>query len=468
MELQKLHQRTILTQSLKPIQKILYGFGDTGFSLTSTIIGAYFAIFLTDVVGISAGVAAIAIFIGKTWDYLNDPMVGYLSDRTRTRWGRRRPFLLFGALPFALLFALLWTRPPIANETTLVIYYAAAYVLYDTASTFVSMPYFALTPELTEDYDERTSLTSYRMFFSIVGSLVAFTVPIMIVGSMRPENASKVFLMGAIFALISAIPIWVVFFSFRERSHYMSQEQPKLRDSLRAALKNRPFIFGAVIFLLTWVCIDILQVGLLYFIKYVVQLEEQSDLLMATIFVTAIFALPVWNWVSRRWNKRAAYVAGIAFWAVVQLVLITLNPATSLSFVLVLCFLAGIGVGAAHVLPWSILPDAVEWDEWQTGERHEGMFYSLVTLAQKVASSVAIPLMLVILDITGYIPNSAQQPTSALTGIRLVLGPIPATLLLIGIIFAILYPLNREQFRQVVKDLELRRSEARISPQGDD
>ncbi len=457
-----------MQQRLKPIQKILYGFGDTGFSLTGTIIGVYFLMFLTDVVGIPPGLAAIAIFIGKTWDYINDPLIGYLSDRTRSRWGRRRPFLLFGPLPFALMFILLWTRPPIADDMTLVFYYAAAYVLYDAASTFVSMPYFALTPELTEDYDERTSLTSYRMFFSIVGSLIAFTIPIAIFSSMRPENAPRVLLMGVIFAVVSAIPIWVVFFNTRERSQFAAQKQPRLRDSFRAALKNRPFVFGAVIFLLTWVSVDILQAGLMYFIKYVVRLEAQSDMLMGTIFITAILALPVWNWLSRRWNKRMAYVAGISFWAVVQLVLITLTPETDITFVFFLCFLAGIGVSAAHVLPWSILPDAVEWDEWQTGERHEGIFYSLVTLIQKVATSVAIPLTGVVLQVTGYIPNSADQPTSVLTGIRLILGPIPAALLLIGILFAIFYPLSREQYHQVVSELEIRRAAAHTSAGGEE
>src|SRR5512138_2602068 len=154
--------------------KLLYGSGDTGFSLTSTIIAAYFAIFLTDVVGIAPATVAIAIFIGRSWDYFNDPLIGYLSDRTRSRWGRRRPFLLFGALPFALFFAMMWYRPAIQGEVGLAIYYAAAYVLFESAATFVYMPYFALTPELTSNYDERTSLTSYRMFFSILGSLVAF------------------------------------------------------------------------------------------------------------------------------------------------------------------------------------------------------------------------------------------------------------------------------------------------------
>jgi GPH family glycoside/pentoside/hexuronide:cation symporter len=441
--------------------KILYGFGDTGFSLTLTIIGAYFAIFLTDVVGIAPGTAAIAIFIGRSWDYINDPLIGHLSDRTRSRWGRRRPFLLFGALPFAVLFAMMWYSPPLENQIALAAYYAIAYVLFESAATFAYMPYFALTPELTSNYDERTSLTSFRMFFSILGSLVAFTIPLMIIGSFNPENAGRVFRMGIIFALVSAIPLLFAFFGTRERQEYTDQKPPRLQASFKAAFKNRPFVFGMVIFLLTWVSIDILQVTLLYFIKYVVVRESSSDLIMAVIFVTAIFFLPFWEWASRRWNKRVAYGAGIAFWALVQLTLITLSPATPLGLIVGLCALAGVGISAAHILPWSIIPDAIEWDEWQTGQRHEGMFYSLIMLSNKVASSLAIPLVLLVLQATGYTPNAAVQPQSALWGIRLSMGPIPAVLLIAGIVFAALYPLSRESHRRIVAELEERRSIAK-------
>ncbi len=450
-----------MSERLSRLTKILYGFGDTGFSLTTTIIGAYFAIFLTDVVGIAPGTAAIAIFIGRSWDYINDPLIGHLSDRTRTRWGRRRPFLLFGALPFALSYALLWFRPPLESQALLAGYYALAYVLFESAATFVYMPYFSLTPELTSSYDERTSLTAYRMFFSILGSLVAFTIPLMIVGTFRPENAPRVMLMGAIFAVASALPLLVVFLGTRERREYQELKQPSLRQSLRAAVGNRPFVFGMVIFLLTWVAIDLLQVSLLYFIKYVVQREADSDLIMAVIFVTAILVLPFWEWTSRRWNKRLAYAAGIAFWVVVQLILITLNAGTALPLIVGLCALAGIGVSAAHVLPWSIMPDAIEWDEWKTGERHEGMFYSLVTLAQKVASSITIPLVLLMLQATGYAPTAEFQPGSALVGIRVVIGPLPALLLMGGIFFALLYPLSRESHQRIVAELEARRSAAK-------
>jgi GPH family glycoside/pentoside/hexuronide:cation symporter len=445
-----------MPQKIPLTLRLIYGFGETGVSLTTTIISAYFAIFLTDVVGIAPATAAIAIFIGRSWDYINDPLIGNLSDRTRTRWGRRRPFLLFSALPFALSFILMWYRPHLENQAFLAAYYAFTYVLFDAAATAVYMPYCALTPELTSDYDERTVLTSYRMFFSVLGSLVAFTIPLLIIGSFQPQNAGRVLQMGILFATASALPQLLVFGGTRERPEYSNLAQVGFLESLKAAIKNRPFVFSVVIFLLTGVSVDILQVTLIYFIKYVVQREAQSNLVMAVIFVTAALALPFWVWISRRWNKRLAYSVGVAFWAVVQVGLMFLNPTTTLRVILFLCMLAGMGVSAAIVLPWSIIPDAIEWDEWHTGKRHEGMFYSLVTLAQKVASSVAIPLVLLILQVTGYTPGVSQTPSSLL-GIRLAIGPIPALLLCTGIIFAVFYPMGRESHRRMVQELEARR-----------
>ena len=439
-------------------RKWMYGSGDFGFSITSTIVVAYFAIFLTDVVGIRPGIAAIAIFIGRSWDYINDPLFGYISDRTRTRWGRRRPYLLFGPIPFAIVFALMWWRPPIQGDVALVVYYAFIYVLYDAAATMIYMPYFALTPELTSDYDERTSLTSVRAFFSILGSLVAFTIPLMIVNGFSPDHASNILRMGIIFAIVSAIPLYVVFFGTRERPEFMNLKQPGLVESIRDSLQNRPFIFSAVIYLFTWVTVDILETFLLYFIKYVVNRESNSDLIMATIFIVAIIALPLWVWTSRRLNKRLAYIIGMVFFGAVLLVMINLTSTTPLYLLLILCVLAGIGVSAAHIIPWSIIPDAIEYGELKTGERHEGMFYSLISLSQKVASSVAIPLALLVLDRTGYIPNSTQQPASAVQGIRILAGPIPAAMMCIGILFAILYPLGRERYTQIARELEDRRS----------
>jgi GPH family glycoside/pentoside/hexuronide:cation symporter len=439
-------------------RKWMYGSGDLGFSITSTIIGFYFLFFLTDVVGVNIKIAGLAIFIGRTWDYINDPLFGYISDRTRSRWGRRRPFLLFGPIPFAIFFTLMWWKPPFQGDFALVFYYTVIYILYDASATMIYMPYFALTPELTSDYDERTSLTSVRAFFSLLGSLVAFTIPLMIVGNLSPENTNNVLIMGLVFGIASAIPLWFVFFGSQERPEFMHQKQPGLLESIRASIHNRPFLFSAAIYLFTWVSIDILQASILYFIIHVVNQENNNMIIMASIFVIAMIALPLWTWVSHRLNKRIAYIIGVAFLAAVLLVLVTLTPATPIYFIVFLCILAGIGVSAAHVMPWAIIPDAIEYDELKTGERHEGMFYSFISLSQKIASSFAILMVSQVLGATGYIQNSTQQPASAVLGIRIVIGPLPAFMLCIGILFAVLYPLGRERYTQIAQELEQRRA----------
>jgi len=371
---------------------------------------------------------------------------------------------LFGGLRFAGVFAMLWWRPPFSSPFALAVYYAAAYLLYDTGATLVYMPYFALTPELTPDYDERTSLTSYRMFFSIAASFVAFTVPLMIVGAFRPENASRVWLMGGLFGLASALPLFGVFLGTREKEEFAAQERPKALASLAAAVKNRPFRLSLLIYLFTWMSMDLMQMIILYFVKHAIGREGESDLLMGTIFGAAILSLPLWNLAARRWDKRLAYVVGVAFWAVMQMVIMSFGPSTPLGLIVAVCALAGVGVGAAHVLPWSILPDAVEYDEWKTGTRHEGTFYSLVTLAQKVASSAAVPLALLLLQATGYTATAETQPASAVRAIRIITGPIPLALLSCGIVCAVLYPIGREEFAKITAELAARRTRAGEKP----
>lgn len=446
-----------MTRTLPRVTKWLYGAGDTGFSLSSTAIAVYFGIFLTDVVGVSAFAVGTILLIARSWDYINDPIIGYLSDITRTKWGRRRPFLLFGALPFGVAFAFLWWTPSALSGTYLVAYFAVMYVLYDTAASVLYMPYYALTPELTPDYDERTSLTSHRMFFSILGSLLVFGGASLITGDSVPANRERYFLLGVVIAAVSVVSILITFFGTRERPRNMVEAQPKLLESLRAVRNNKPFLFGLGIYITTWVAIDMMQAVLLYFVEYVLNREAQSSFILGTIFVSAIATLPLWGALTRRWGKRKTYVFGITFWIVIQSVLVSLGPGTPLWLILSMCALAGVGVGAAHVLPWAMLPDSMEWDELHTGTRHEGMHYSTITLGKKIASALAIPAVFYLFGFSGFEANVAEVSSGVMITIRLLAGPVPALLLGGGIFLATRYPLDRAAYDRVLGELEKRR-----------
>jgi glycoside/pentoside/hexuronide:cation symporter, GPH family len=449
---------SIKAEKLPLITKLMYGVGDAGINMADTMVGLLFAIFLTDVVGLRPALAALAVFIGRSSDYINDPIIGYISDRTRTRWGRRRPFLLWGALPFVLAYILLWWHPPFESQVWLAIYYGVAFILYDTTATILYMPYFALTPELTSDYDERTTLTTYRMAFSILGGMIAFVVPLAIIGSMTPANAGRVLAVGAGLAFISILPMLVVFFGTSERTEFQQQEQPKLKDSILAAFKNRPFLFALGIFMLTYAALDIVQSTLLYFLKHQMHLEAQGDLIFGLLFVAALLSLPFWNWAARHWDKQKAYIGGMVFLGLMVIGLGIIRPEWGLPATLVLSASAGIGVGAIQVLTWAMIPDTVEWDELHTGQRHEGMYYSLVTLGRKIAASLALPLVLLVLDWTGYAAAAETQPASAILGIRLLIGPIPAVFLGAGIIFALFYPLGRNRHAELRAEISMRQA----------
>ena len=437
--------------------KLMYGVGDMGVNLADTMVSLLFAIFLTDVVGLRPALAAVAVFIGRTMDYVNDPIIGYLSDRTHSRWGRRRPFILFGLLPFLLAYMLLWWIPPVSSQIGLAIYYGFAFILYDTAATVIYMPYFALTPELTQDYDERTTLTSYRMAFSILGGMIGFVVPLALIGTMDPENARKIMMVGTGVGLVSILPLLLVFFGTRERPLSQIETRPSFFKSFLAAVKNKPFVFSLIIFTFTWMALDILQSTLLYFLKYRMHLAEQSDLIFGLFYVAALISIPFWEWAARHWNKQKAYIAGMIFLALVTISMGLSRPEWGITAMLIFGTLAGFGLGAVQILTWAMIPDGIEVDELETGQRHEGMFYSLVTTIRKIAASISLPLILLVLDWTGYNANLTEQPSRAIHGIQALIGPIPSVFLAVGILFALLYPLTRERHAQVLNELEKRR-----------
>lgn len=456
--------------------KVIYGTGDLGIAGWGTLRQIFYAIFLTDVVGLEARLASYAALIGVLWDAINDPLVGMLSDRINTRWGRRRPFLLFFSIPFGLAFLLMWWAPPWNNQIVLAIHMTLAYIISDTLQTLVAVPFYTLTPEMTPDYDERTELTTYRMFFNLVISLVVAVAAPMIKNAALQSGltlSQSYLLISGLFGGIGAIPFIAIFFFVRERHPNPPKETHSLRKITETAWQNIPFRFATGLYMLNWMTVDMVSLMLPYFLTYWIAEGKlaaemnvfganisQDSVILGLMFITAIAALPVWNWISKKTSKRKAYIFGMLFWMGVQSLIIIVKPGQTI-FILILTILAGISISTAHVLPEAIFPDVLEWEELRTRNRHEGVYYGIKNFSRKLSGAVTIFLVLQLLGWFGYQspPQGAtvfQQSDVTVTVIRILTGPFGALLLFSSIIIAWFYPLTREKHARIRK-LLLRR-----------
>jgi GPH family glycoside/pentoside/hexuronide:cation symporter len=456
--------------------KIIYGTGDIGLANWSTLRQIFYAIFLTDVVGLEARLASVAAVIGLIWDAINDPLVGMLSDKVQSKWGRRRPFLLLFAIPFGLAFLLMWWAPPWENQLVLAAHMMLAYIISDTLQTLVAVPYYTLTPEMTQDYDERTELTTYRMFFNLVASLVVA------VGAPEIRNAAlasgltikqSYLLISGLFGGLGALPFLVMFFFVKERYSKPSEQSPTIKEITETVWQNVPFRFATGLYMLNWMTVDLVALMLPFFLTYWIAQGKlaaelsvfgnsisQESVILGLMFITAIAALPFWNWISKITSKRKAYIFGMSFWMVVQILIITVQPG-QITYILVLTVLAGISISTAHVLPEAIFPDVLEWEELRTRRRHEGVYYGAKNFLRKLTGALATFIALQALGWFGYQspPPGAdvfQQIPAAISTIRILTGPFGAVLLLSSIVIAWFYPLTREKHARIRKLLKKR------------
>ncbi len=460
--------------------KLVYGTGDWGTAGYGTLRQIFYAIFLTDVVGLDPRLASVAALVGIVWDAINDPLVGMLSDRVRTRWGRRRPFLLWFSIPYGLSFLLLWFAPPFDGQVAKAIFITIAFMISDTMETLVAVPFSALTPELTPDYDERTSLTGFRMFFNLAISLVtAVAAPAIVDGVIAGGGTQQqgYLVTAAIFGGMAAIPFLLIFAVVRE--HQLTPEQThqaSFIETVRTAWANIPFRFATAVYMLNWITFDlvalVLPFYLLYWISHGNLLAQASvfgislpieSAVFAILLITAVAVLPVWVWISNRFSKQTAYMVGMIFWAIVQLVIFSIQPG-QVNLVLFMSFLAGISVSSAHLLPDALFPDVIEWDELRTRRRAEGIYYGVKNFIRKLTGALAIFIGLQTLGWFGYQtpPEGAtqfMQPESALMAIRVLIGPFGAILLFSAVTMAWFYPLTRERHARIRTLLEKRRAQ---------
>jgi glycoside/pentoside/hexuronide:cation symporter, GPH family len=430
-------------------RKLLFSTGDLSTSLPLAILMFFQFVFLTDVAGLRPDIAGWAVGLGKIWDAINDPLFGLISDRLRTRWGRRRGVLLFGAVPLGLSFMLMWVVPPL-NQLGLAVYYTLTFIVFDSVFTFIHVSYNSLTPEITPDYDERSSLNGYRMIFNISGTLGAIILAT-ILGWTISDKRVLYPILGVGLGLAAMVPPFIVFKVTREKP---AEEQPAplpVREAIAATLSNRPFWMVMGLYLLSWTTASMLAAVLVYFVQYYLLAADQANYFVLTFEFSAILFIPLWVWVAQKADKRRAFIWGSLSWIVVLAGLMLVGP-RQVAPVYLLAVLGGSGLATAFVIPWSMVPDIIEYDQLKTGQRREGAYYSFASFFQKLATAIAIWAMGQMLAVTGYITPTAAvplpvQPPAAVMAIRWFIGPIPIVLLLLGIAFAWGYPITRESHR---------------------
>ncbi len=446
-------------QRLPILTKLAFGAGDIGPAIVAAVNGFFLNAFLLQVAKLDPVSVGIIFLIAKIWDSVNDPIIGWLTDHTATRWGRRRPWLLFGAIPFGLAFWMHWIVPPL-DSTGLFWYYLIVAILLDTAFTAVNVPYTALTPELTADYDERTSLNTFRFSFSIIGGVIAAALHLPIV-SMFPDPKIGNAVSAAIWSFFLIVPNFITF-AFTKETHFKQSDTEEIPffEGLKTAFSNRAFIYVTVIYLLSWLCIQFVQNNLYLYVQFWIGPEaaSQFSLLVIGVQFSAFIFILIWSKVSEKLGKQGVYYAGMGFWILVEIAIFFI-PRGNITPLYVLAPLAGVGVAVGYLIPWSMLPDVIELDELETGQRREGLFYGFFVLLQKLGISLGIAMSNFALAAAGFNADLPAQPESVLTTLRIFVSFVPAAILLLSFLVVRAYPITRARHAEIRAQLAARKPE---------
>lgn len=530
-------------EKLNLTTKIAFGAGDIGPALTANVLVFFLLYFFTQVAGLPPGLAGSILMLGKISDAINDPIVGMMSDRTKSKWGRRIPWMLWGTIPFAMIFFAQWLVPHFSdvdqvNDWFLFGYYVIVGILFNIAYTAVNLPYAALTPELTQDYNERTSLNSFRFSFSIGSSIFSLIVA-RIVFQAYPGNPEKQYLIlglvCSIFALLTlfwcalrlqekgrsavlneaqrkifgqilgalsglslvsifglnwlqldslwtfvAVSLSILFavssYTFIQSptethlliahpSNEASETPAPFKEQLKIAFSNKPFLFVIGIYMASWLAIQLTASILPYFVISWMGLPDAMFPNVAlAVQGTALVLLFAGSAASRRWGKKAVYFGGVTLWIIAQVGLFFLQPG-QIGLMFACAVLAGCGVSVSYLIPWSMVPDVIELDELNTGQRREGVFYGFMVLLQKMGLAVSLFLVGQALSWSGFVESVAGdippvQPDSALFAIRVAIAPLPTLALIVGLVLAYFYPITKEYHEEIRLKLAERKQQS--------
>jgi GPH family glycoside/pentoside/hexuronide:cation symporter len=450
-------------------EKLGYSLGDAASNIFFQTFILFITMFYTDVFGLPAAAIGTMFLVTKIWDAVNDPMMGMIADRTDTRWGKFRPYLLWFAVPFGILGVLTFTTPNL-SVTGRLVYAYITYTLLMMGYTIVNVPYSALMGVMTPNSNERTVLSQFRFFAAFAATTILQLSFIWLVKKIGGDENSPLGwqMTMAVFSAIAIVLLFITFFSTRERVHPPKGQKTSLRGDLADLLTNLPWVLigSATVFQLIYIVIR--GGSIVYYFKYFVEVKEWELPLLGNFPVVSIFMVAgtiativgvvLTSAISKAFGKAATYVTFLGLAGVTTGLFYFLGP-QSIVLMFVLQIITSFSVGPVSVLQWAIYTDAADYGEWKKGRRATGLIMSASLFALKLGIALGVSSLAWILSAYGYQPN-VEQTERGLLGIRMVMSVYPAIFAFIGMVSMCFYPLNKEKMHQVETELIERRKRA--------
>jgi len=428
-----------------------YGLGDAGTGMAAALIGFYLFIFYTAAAGLPAWMAGLVLMVARLWDAINDPIVGWLSDKTQSRSGPRLPWILWSAVPLGVAMAFMWWLPPGGPWMKFTVFVLIS-VVANSLYTCVNLPYAALAAELTTDVSLRTRLNTARFTGSIIASLVGTVLGGLLLRD--HHNPASYFQVGIATGLIISASTLLCGWGLAPAARHCQRpvsETGTTRRLLRRVSRNRRFLKVLGLYLLLWCALQIMQTAALIYLPVVMHVPEGwSNWILLPFMVSTLGGLWLWNGVAHRRGRLQALHTGGALWIAACLLAMVLpaldaailptGSAANLARLLLLLatiITAGVGASTAYLIPWALLPDAIDADP----EKPAGQYSAWMVLSQKICISFALFFFGNLMSLSGYqAARNAVQPDSALVAIRLCMGIIPAVLVLLGLLVVRRWP----------------------------
>lgn len=433
-----------------------FAVGDFGFNLYWQSISLFLMFYYTDVVGLSASAAGLIYMVASIFDGAIDPVMGALADRTRSRWGRYRPYLLFGSIPLGLSFCGLYWKPA-ASGLGLAALVLASHLLFRVAYTAVSIPYTSLTARITASSDVRSTLAGFRMAYAtLAGFAVSFLTQPMVATFGQGDPARGFLWAAAVIAVVASCIFPLVFLTANEPELPSDRAPPpSIADYWRAMRVNRAFWLVMIAVTAAALNSTIIGKSLLYYYKYFIGDEGGARYALSIKSAAGLLIIPAWVYVTKVTGKRGAWFLASGWGAACLLVFLSVDVRTAGSAILffLLLHVASLGLNMTY---WSMLPDTVEYGEWRSGLRAEAFVFGFGIFFQKVALGLAAGVLGLAMDLVGYVPNAVQSPAT-LSGIKGVMVGFPCLGLAIAALAMWFYPLRGNEHARITREIAERR-----------